>query len=156
MAMKGADMSRMADGDILWSQRKRNWCRTPFTFTTYTLTADELAVKTGVLRETYDVTKLFRVVDMTITRSLLQRLFGLSTITLETRDQSSGGQTVLKNVIHGFEVRRVIQHAVDDARNVNRVSAREYMDSGDDGYAGGYGDDGYDGYDGYDAGYGEA
>ena len=46
----------MADGDIIWSQRKRNWCRTPFTFTTYTLTNDEIAVKTVILRETYDVT----------------------------------------------------------------------------------------------------
>lgn len=145
-------MSRMADGDVLWSQRKRNWCRTPFTFTTYTLTADELAVKTGVLRETYDVTKLFRVVDMTITRTLLQRLFGLSTITLETRDQSSGGQTVLKNVVRGFEVRRIIQHAVDEARDVNRVSAREYMDSGEGGYAA----DGYGYDDGSDTGYGAA
>ena len=120
----------MADGDVLWSQRKRNWCRTPFTFTTYTLTADEIAVKTGVLRETYDMTKLFRIVDITITRTLLQRLFGLSTITLETRDQSSGGQLVLKNIIHGFDVRRTIQRAVDESRSVNRVSAREYMDAG--------------------------
>ena len=125
----------MADGDVLWSQRKRNWCRTPFTFTTYTLTNDEIAVKTGILRETYDVTKLFRVVDLTLTRTLLQRLFGLSTITLETRDQSSGGQLVLKNIIHGFDVRRVIQRAVDESRNVNRVSAREYMGDGDFGAA---------------------
>ena len=134
----------MADGEVLWTQRKRNWCRTPFTFTTYTLTAEELAVKTGVLRETFDVTKLFRVVDMTITRTLLQRLFGLSTITLETRDQSSNGQTVLKNVIHAFEVRRILQRAVDDARNVNRVSTREFMG---DGYADGGTTEGYgDGY----------
>ncbi|MBT1172001.1 PH domain-containing protein [Bifidobacterium sp. MA2] len=133
----------MADGDILWSQRKRNWCRTPFTFTTYTLTNDEIAVKTGVLRETYDVTKLFRVVDLTLTRTLMQRLFGLSTITLETRDQSSGGKLVLKNVVHGFDVRRLIQRAVDESRNVNRVSAREYM--GDSAYDDGRGadDDGY-------------
>lgn len=143
----------MADGDVLWSQRKRNWCRTPFTFTTYTLTNDEIAVKTGILRETYDVTKLFRVVDLTLTRTLLQRLFGLSTITLETRDQSSGGQLVLKNIIHGFDVRRVIQRAVDESRNVNRVSAREYMGDGDFGgaaadgaYADSYADTDGDGY----------
>lgn len=125
-------MAKQADGEVLWSQRKRNWCRTPFTFTTYTLTGEELAVKTGILRETYDVTKLFRVVDLTVTRTLLQRLFGLSTIILETRDQSSGGRLVLKNILHGFEVRRIIQHAVDEARNANRVTAREYMDTNDD------------------------
>lgn len=38
----------IADGDIIWTQRKRNWCRTPFTFTTYTLTADELATQSGL------------------------------------------------------------------------------------------------------------
>ncbi|KAB8295406.1 PH domain-containing protein [Bifidobacterium avesanii] len=123
--------SNMADGDVIWTQRKRNWCRTPFTFTTYTLTADELDVKTGVLRQTFDTTKLFRIVDITIERTLLQRLFGLSTIIIDARDQSSGGQIVLKNVIHGFEVRKELQYAVDAARSVNRVSTREFMDSGD-------------------------
>lgn len=39
----------IADGDIIWTQRKRNWCRTPFTFTTYTLTADELATQLSLI-----------------------------------------------------------------------------------------------------------
>ncbi|MFZ2341744.1 MAG: PH domain-containing protein, partial [Bifidobacterium adolescentis] len=29
---------KVASGNVLWQQRKRNWCRTPFTFTVYTLT----------------------------------------------------------------------------------------------------------------------
>lgn len=138
--------SNMADGDIIWTQRKRNWCRTPFTFTVYTLTADELGVKSGVLNQTFDTTKLYRIIDLTIQRSLLQRLFGLSTIIIDARDQSSGGRIVLKNIIHGYDVRRILQHAVDEARNVNRVSTREFMDADGDGYADGYADgDGYDG-----------
>ena len=44
----------IADGDIIWTQRKRNWCRTPFTFTTYTLTADELATQSGLLHQSFD------------------------------------------------------------------------------------------------------
>lgn len=122
--------SNAADGDVIWTQRKRNWCRTPFTFTVYTLTADELAVKTGVLSQRFDTTKLFRIVDITIQRSLLQRMFGLSTIVIDAMDQSSGGRIVLKNVIDGFAVRKTIQHAVDVARNVNRVSTREFMGDG--------------------------
>lgn len=138
--------SNMADGDIIWTQRKRNWCRTPFTFTVYTLTADELGVKSGVLNQTFDTTKLYRIIDLTIQRSLLQRLFGLSTIIIDARDQSSGGRIMLKNIIHGYDVRRILQHAVDEARNVNRVSTREFMDADGDGYADGYADgDGYDG-----------
>ncbi|KAB7790965.1 PH domain-containing protein [Bifidobacterium leontopitheci] len=134
-----------ADGDVIWTQRKRNWCRTPFTFTTYTLTTDELAVQSGVLRQSFDTVKLFRIVDITITRTLLQRIFGLSTILIDAMDQSTGGKIALKNVIHGFDVRKELQHAVDAARNVNRVSTREFMGAGEGYYApAGYGPDGQD------------
>ena len=126
----------IADGDIIWTQRKRNWCRTPFTFTTYTLTADELATQSGLLHQSFDTVKLFRIVDITISRTLLQRIFGLSTILIDAMDQSTGGKIVLKNIIDGFAVRKELQHAVDAARNVNRVSTREFMGTGD-GYYGG-------------------
>ena len=95
----------IADGDIIWTQRKRNWCRTPFTFTTYTLTADELATHSGLLHQSFDTVKLFRIVDITISRTLLQRIFGLSTILIDAMDQSTGGKIVLKNIIDGFAVR---------------------------------------------------
>ena len=121
----------IADGDIIWTQRKRNWCRTPFTFTTYTLTADELATQSGLLHQSFDTVKLFRIVDITISRTLLQRIFGLSTILIDAMDQSTGGKIVLKNIIDGFAVRKELQHAVDAARNVNRVSTREFMGTGD-------------------------
>ena len=44
---------KVASGNVLWRQRKRNWCRTPFTFTVYTLTDRELSVKTGILNERF-------------------------------------------------------------------------------------------------------
>ena len=101
----------IADGDIIWTQRKRNWCRTPFTFTTYTLTADELATQSGLLHQSFDTVKLFRIVDITISRTLLQRIFGLSTILIDAMDQSTGGKIVLKNIIDGFAVRKELSTA---------------------------------------------
>ena len=77
-----------------------------------------------------------RIVDITISRTLLQRIFGLSTILIDAMDQSTGGKIVLKNIVDGFAVRKELQHAVDAARNVNRVSTREFMGTGD-GYYGG-------------------
>lgn len=104
---------KVASGNVLWRQRKRNWCRTPFTFTVYMLTDQEMSIKTGILNEKFNLIKLFRIVDISVERTFLQRLFGLSTLVLDTRDQSSGnGVVVLKNVVHGFEVRRVMQEAV--------------------------------------------
>lgn len=101
---------KVASGNVLWQQRKRNWCRTPFTFTVYTLTDRELSVKTGILNESFNLIKLFRIVDISVERTFLQRIFGMSTIVLDTRDQSSGnGVVALKNVLNGFEVRKVLQ-----------------------------------------------
>lgn len=108
---------KVASGNVLWQQRKRNWCRTPFTFTVYTLTDRELSVKTGILNESFNLIKLFRIVDISVERTFLQRIFGMSTIVLDTRDQSSGnGVVALKNVLNGFEVRKVLQEAVDASR----------------------------------------
>ena len=96
----------------------------------------ELATQSGLLHQSFDTVKLFRIVDITISRTLLQRIFGLSTILIDAMDQSTGGKIVLKNIIDGFAVRKELQHAVDAARNVNRVSTREFMGTGD-GYYGG-------------------
>lgn len=114
---------KVASGNVLWHQRKRNWCRTPFTFTVYTLTDQELSIKTGMLNENFNLIKLFRIVDISVERTLLQRIFGMSTLVLDTRDQSSGNGTVaLKNVLNGFEVRKVLQEAVD--ASVGRMACR--------------------------------
>lgn len=119
---------KVASGNVLWRQRKRNWCRTPFTFTVYMLTDQEMSIKTGILNEKFNLIKLFRIVDISVERTFLRRLFGLSTLVLDTRDQSSGnGVVVLKNVVHGFEVRRVMQEAVDSSRKENGMSAREFL-----------------------------
>ena len=119
---------KVASGNVLWRQRKRNWCRTPFTFTVYALTDKELSVKTGILNENFNLIKLFRIVDISVERTFLQRIFGMSTIVLDTRDQSSGnGVVALKNVLNGFEVRKVLQEAVDASRRENGMSAREFL-----------------------------
>lgn len=138
-------MPKVASGTVLWRQRKRNWCRTPFTFTVYTLTDRELSVKTGMLNQRYNLVKLFRIVDITVERSLLQRVFGLSTLILNTHDRSSGDGVVhMANVIDGFAVRELLQNAVDESRRANGMTTREFIDGGgygldDDGdFGGGY------------------
>lgn len=146
---------KVASGNVLWHQRKRNWCRTPFTFTVYTLTDQELSIKTGMMNENFNLIKLFRIVDISVERTLLQRMFGMSTLVLDTRDQSSGNGTVaLKNVLNGFEVRKVLQEAVDASRRENGMSAREFLGGpAGPGFAPGPEGPGYDGgFDGPDMG----
>ena len=129
---------KVASGNVLWRQRKRNWCRTPFTFTVYTLTDRELSVKTGILNERFNLIKLFRIVDISVERTFLQRIFGMSTLVLDTRDQSSGnGVVALKNVINGFEVRQVLQEAVAFGKPIvttDNVGCREAVEHNQNGF----------------------
>lgn len=138
-------MAKVASGNVLWNQRKRNWCRTPFTFTVYTLTDQELSIKTGVLNQKFNLIKLFRIVDISVERTFLQRLFGMSTLVLNTHDSSSGdGVVKLINIIDGFGVREIMQGAVDDSRQMNGLTTREFIggdsfDGAQSGFDGGFG-----------------
>ena len=136
---------KVASGNVLWKQRKRNWCRTPFTV--YTSADREMSVKTGVLNERFNLIELFRIIGISVERTFLQRLFGMSTLVLDTRDQSSGnGVVVLKNIVRGFEVRQTLQEAVDASRKENGMTAREFIGGPDGpgpqdpGFDGGFGD----------------
>lgn len=134
----GDGPSEKADGTVLWSQRKRNWCRTPFTFTRYTVTDNELDIDSGLIKNSFDTTKMFKIVDLQVTQTLLQRIFGLSDITLAANDPLTrektvkSGKIVLHNVINGYKVRIIIQKAIDEARQKNRVSTRDIMSSAGD------------------------
>ncbi len=68
------------DAKLIWSDRRRLWCGLPWTFTTYRLTEDRLFVKSGFLNLREDEVRLYRIKDLVLRRSLLQRMFGLGTI----------------------------------------------------------------------------
>lgn len=123
-----------ANGQLIWTQRKRNWCRTPFTFTTYVLTDEEVDTQTGLLNRRFDVTKLYQVTDVSVTANILQSIFGLSTVVVSAVNQAGGNDDMtLKNVTGGYEVRKQLQAAVDAAKQRHRGVAHEIV-GGEDGY----------------------
>lgn len=117
-----------ANGQLIWTQRKRNWCRTPFTFTTYALTDEEVDAQTGLLNRRFDVTKLYQVTDVSVTANILQSIFGLSTVVVSAVNQAGGNDDmILKNVINGYKVRKQLQAAVDAAKQKHRGVAHEIV-----------------------------
>lgn len=117
-----------ANGQLIWTQRKRNWCRTPFTFTTYALTDEEVDAQTGLLNRRFDATKLYQVVDVSVTANILQSIFGLSTVIVSAVNQAGGNDDMtLKNVINGYKVRKQLQAAVDAAKQKHRGVAHEIV-----------------------------
>ena len=118
--------------DILWSERKR-WLLfgLPWTFTKYTCTPEKFVVQSGILKQREDEIRLYRIMDLTLERTFLQRIFGLGTITCDTVDKSSP-QLIIRNVKDSRRVKDLISNAVEEERIKKRVSSREFMASEDE------------------------
>lgn len=118
--------------DILWSDRKR-WLLfgLPWTFTEYTCTPEKFVVQSGILKQREDEIRLYRIMDLTLERTFLQRIFGLGTITCDTVDKSSP-QLIIRNVKDSRRVKDLISNAVEEERIKKRVSSREFMASEDE------------------------
>lgn len=114
--------------ETIWRERKRLWCRLPWTFTVYGLSEDRLFVDSGILSKKYRDVRLYRILDVGVSRSFLQRLFGLGTVTIQSRDMDLGNFQI-KNITDCEEVKELISEKTEIAREKNKVSAREWMDS---------------------------
>lgn len=82
-------MENADNGGIVWSDRKRIAFGLPWTFTKYTLTKEKLLIHTGMLNTQEDEVRLYRIMDVTLRRSLWERMFGLGTIHCCSADKST-------------------------------------------------------------------
>ena len=70
-----------------WYDRKRLWCGLPWTFTKYGMSEDRIFVEKGLFNVKGMEVRLYRIMNISISRSLLQRVFGLGTIHLDSTDR---------------------------------------------------------------------
>ena len=119
--------------DIIWKDRKRTILGLPLSFTVYTLTGEKILIDTGFLSQKQDEIMLFRITDITLTRTFGQRIFGLGTIHCCSADKTSP-EFDLKNIKNSSEVKELLSSEVFRERKENRVSSREIL----------YDDDGHD------------
>lgn len=111
---------------MLWSDRKRLWCGLPWTFTKYSYDEERLYIESGFLNQRQDEVRLYRIMDISLTRSLTQRIFGLSTIHLSSSDKSLGNFD-LKNIKNGVAVKDQLSDLIEGQRDRKRVVSREFM-----------------------------
>ena len=111
---------------VVWSDRKRIWCGLPWTFTSYQLTEDRLFLKRGFLNLREDEVRLYRIKDLVLHRSLLQRIFGLGTIEVKSSD-SSMSDFLLMNIKNSAQVKEQLSVLVEEERQRKKVSSREFM-----------------------------
>ena len=113
----------------IWTDKKRI-LGMPISFTRYTLATNnvdwtKLFVKTGILSTTIDEINLFRVYDIQIFQSLGQKLFGVGTITLFSKDMTHP-ETAIINVKDPYKVRNMLAQKIEESREQKGVHIGEF------------------------------
>ena len=117
--------------EILWRARKRlTFFGLPWTFTVYRLTKDRLLIKTGFFTTREDEVRLYRILDISLKRTLIQKMFGLGTIQCHSSDKTMGHFDIV-NVKHSYDVKNLLSDLIEKERMEKRVSNREFISDPD-------------------------
>lgn len=116
--------------DYIWTDRKR-FLGMPLSFTRYAMSEDRLFVSVGFLSIKDEEILLYRIRDITTSRSLWQRIFGVGSITVVSSDKTQP-TLVLKNVKNPMQTKEILHEQVEEMKIKRRVRVGEIMASGYD------------------------
>lgn len=119
-------MSEVKETQYVWTERKRTIFGLPWSFTKYKLTEEKLMIKSGFFSINEEEVRLYRIMDMTLERSLEQRLFGLGTIKCNSADKSTP-VFYIRRIKNSENVKNMLSDMVEQQREKKRVSGREFM-----------------------------
>lgn len=128
-------------GDLLFKERKRIWCGLPWTFTVYSFDDERFFIKKGMFNIKEDEIRLYRILDLSLKRNFIQRIFGLGTITVDSSDKSMKCFDI-KNIKHSRDFKELLSQKIEEERMRKRISGREFISDHD-----------HEGFDEYDEGY---
>ena len=114
---------------VVWQDRKRIIFGLPWTFTKYVLTKEKLLIQTGILSTKEEEVRLYRIMDVTLRRSLAQRLFGLGTIHCCSADKSTP-EFDIKRVKNPQQVKELLSDLVEQERRDKGLLGREMFGAG--------------------------
>ena len=112
--------------NFIWKERKRNALGLPWTFTKYALTDDRLFITSGLLKTVEDEVRLYRIVDLSLSQTLSQKIFGIGTIQVSSADKSMRDFEI-KNIKKPRDVKEQLSKLVEENRDKKRVTNREFM-----------------------------
>ena len=101
---------------VVWHDRKRI-LGMPISFTRYYLVDDpdwtKVFVKTGLLFTREEEVNLYRIYDISLTSSLGEKIFGVGTIVLYSKDESTP-TLVIRHVKNATEVRNMLADRIEE------------------------------------------
>ncbi|HIZ44400.1 MAG TPA: PH domain-containing protein [Firmicutes bacterium] len=116
-------MSRKTD--CLWKDR-RHILWFPITFDKYRVENGRLYCQHGLFSQREHECLLYRILDISLTRTLGNRICGTGTITLQTTD-SSDPVLVLKNIKDSRAVKDLLSDLIEKERVSKGIAGREIM-----------------------------
>ena len=116
----------MENQNIIWKDRKRTLFGLPLSFTKYSLEEDRLYIETGFFNSVENEVRLYRIMDLQLSRTLGQKMFGLGTIKVKSADKTLGDFEI-KNIKNSKEVKEQLSKLVEEMRDKKRVVNRELM-----------------------------
>lgn len=116
--------------DYLWKDRKR-FLGMPLSFTRYALTDDRLFLSVGFLTVKDEEILLYRIRDISTSRTLWQKLFGVGTVTVVSSDKTMP-TLILKNIKNPLHFKELLHEQVEEMKIRRRVRLGEIMTSGND------------------------
>lgn len=106
---------------IKFVEKKRTaWFAMPLYFTTYTITEEMLNIKKGFFKIMENDCYLYKIQDVSMTRTLIERLFKLSTVICHTGD-TTDPIIELKHIKNGSVVKEFLLQASDEQRMKRRT-----------------------------------
>lgn len=107
-----------SDAIVEWQDKKRI-LGMPISFTKYALVSStewtKIFVKSGVLFTTEEEVNLYRIYDISISSSLGEKLFGVGTITLYSKDESTPVLQLL-HIKNAREVRNLLANKIEEEK----------------------------------------
>ncbi len=123
--------------EIRYRERKRLlFFGLPWTFTVYSMTDSVLTIDEGLLNTEENDCYMYKIQDVKLTQTLLEKIFGIGTITCYTGD-SSDRVIRLIHIRHYQEIKSFLLKASEAARirrrtmNVQDISADDPSDAED-------------------------
>lgn len=106
----------MANNSYQYVERRRTkFLALPLYFTRYSIGEEKLNIRRGFLNITEDDTYMYKVQDVRLNRSFVERIFGLGTVICYTGD-TTDPKLELKSIKHSADIKEYLIQASEEAR----------------------------------------
>ena len=114
--------------EYIMRERKRwGFLGIPWTFTVYTLKEKKLVIDKGLFTSVKNEILLYRILDLSYSRTLGQKIFGLGTVTVYSKDKTNPTLEI-KNIKHSNDFYESLSEAVENDRIRMKMRQSELID----------------------------